>query len=321
VKGCGNLRSYPDQLVDAIIFGRELGGDKDDQETEERFEKIRFYLKNGTYPNGADRAEKSRLRSAATHYRLVLAEDGDSEEDKLMLKGKEVISDPHKQYEIARGLHAASHGGINKTTAAIAEKYHWVRIKETVSAAIRNCSECKDSACPKPVQSYASNRRGASASSAPPSASTRSQRQPVPATTNSPTPDSTVGASPLSPRLSQPLLQQQQQQQQQQPQQPLPPQHHQQEHTLQHPAPTAQMGVMQFDPNVSNDYSALQVDPQLMQGLHEWANADHTMQLDDGEFKLADGTPNNPRLRDLLHAQGGDGSGFARNDMQHQRNN
>lgn len=157
VKGCGNLKSFPEQYIDAIIFGRELGGEGDEYVSEERFDKIRFYLKNGTYPNGSDRAEKSRLRSAATHYRLIPNTSGDGEEDKLMLKGKEVISDPHRQYEIARQVHAQSHGGINKTTASIAEKYHWVRIKETVSAAIRNCTECKESA-PK-TQSYNKERR------------------------------------------------------------------------------------------------------------------------------------------------------------------
>lgn len=78
------------------------------------------------------------LRSAATHYKLLPGED------KLMLKGKEVISDPQKQYEIARGIHVLHHGGINKTTAIIAEKYHWVRIKETVSLVIKNCGECKE---------------------------------------------------------------------------------------------------------------------------------------------------------------------------------
>jgi len=149
VKGCGNLKSYPDQYIDAIIFGRELGGEGDEYVSEERFDKIRFYLKNGTYPTGSDRAEKSRLRSAATHYRLIPNTSGDGEEDTLMLKGKEVVSDPHKQYEIARQMHAQGHGGINKTTATISEKYHWVRIKETVSAAIRNCAECKDSATPR----------------------------------------------------------------------------------------------------------------------------------------------------------------------------
>lgn len=139
VKGCGNLKSYPGELVDAIIYGRDLGTD-DDFVSEERFDKIRFYLKNGKYPNGADRAEKSRLRSAATHYKLT----GEGEDEKLWLKGKEVIADPQRQYEIARDIHHKSHGGINKTTAAIAEGFHWVRIKETVSQVIRNCPECSE---------------------------------------------------------------------------------------------------------------------------------------------------------------------------------
>jgi hypothetical protein len=141
VKGCGNLKSYPGELVDAIIYGRDLG-QEDDFVSEERFDKIRFYLKNGKYPNGADRAEKSRLRSAATHYKLTPSKD--DEPEKLWLKGKEVIADPQKQYEIARDLHHKSHGGINKTTAAIAELYHWIRIKETVSQVIRNCPECSE---------------------------------------------------------------------------------------------------------------------------------------------------------------------------------
>ncbi|OAK99800.1 hypothetical protein IQ06DRAFT_250164 [Phaeosphaeriaceae sp. SRC1lsM3a] len=141
VKGCGNLKSYPGELVDAIIYGRDLSHE-DDFVSEDRFDKIRFYLKNGKYPNGADRAEKSRLRSAATHYKLTPAEG--EEPEKLWLKGKEVIADPQKQYEIARDLHHKSHGGINKTTAVIAELYHWIRIKETVSQVIRNCPECSE---------------------------------------------------------------------------------------------------------------------------------------------------------------------------------
>lgn len=141
VKDCGNLKSHPGELIDAIIYGRDLGQD-DDFVSEERFDKIRFYLKNGKYPNGADRAEKSRLRSAATHYKLTPATDHEGE--KLWLKGKEVISDAQRQYEIARVVHHKSHGGINKTTAAIAESYHWVRIKETVSQVIRNCPECSE---------------------------------------------------------------------------------------------------------------------------------------------------------------------------------
>lgn len=137
VKGCGNLKSYPDQLIDAIIYGRDLGPEGEDYVSEERFDKIKFYLKHGKYPNGADRAEKSRLRSAATHYKLL-------DDDRLMLKDKEVIPDAQKQYEIARAVHLQQHGGINKTTATIAEKFHWVRIKETVSLVIRNCTECKE---------------------------------------------------------------------------------------------------------------------------------------------------------------------------------
>ena len=110
--------------------------------SEERFDKIRFYLKNGKYPNGADRAEKSRLRSAATHYKLT--PETDDEPEKLWLKGKEVIADPKQQMELAQEIHHKQHGGINKTTAAIAELYHWVRIKETVSVVIRNCPECSE---------------------------------------------------------------------------------------------------------------------------------------------------------------------------------
>lgn len=142
VPGCGNLKSS-DELVDAIIYGRELGGEGEDVVSEERFDKIRYYLKHLKYPNGADRHEKSRLRSAATHYRLIGGEDGQPE--KLMLKDKEVISDPSQQYDIAQRIHQQSHGGINKTTALIAVKYHWVRIKETVSQVIKNCVDCKES--------------------------------------------------------------------------------------------------------------------------------------------------------------------------------
>ncbi|KAK1831043.1 hypothetical protein QBC39DRAFT_391595 [Podospora conica] len=139
VKGAGDLKSHPDRLVDAIIFGRDLGTPAGSEEpvSEERFDKIKFYLKYGRYPNGADRAEKSRLRSAAMHYKLLNG-------DVLMLKDKEVISDPERQYDIAREVHGQNHTGINKCTATIAERYHWSRIKETVSDVIRVCSECKE---------------------------------------------------------------------------------------------------------------------------------------------------------------------------------
>lgn len=157
VPGCGNLRSYPGQLVDAIIYGRDLGSEGEDFVSEERFDKIRYYLKHSKYPSGADRAEKSRLRSAATHYKLVGGENGEPE--KLMLKDKEVVSDPQQQYEIARQVHLQQHGGINKTTANIALKYHWVRIKETVSMVIKNCPQCKEAPKPSPIAPDSSQSR------------------------------------------------------------------------------------------------------------------------------------------------------------------
>ncbi|KAI1773267.1 hypothetical protein F4818DRAFT_423749 [Hypoxylon cercidicola] len=160
VKGCGNLKSYPERLIDAIIYGRDLGpaggeagGGDPLLVSEERFDKIKFYLKYGRYPNGSDRAEKSRLRSAATHYKLL-------DNDVLMLKDKEVISDPVRQMDISRRLHeAGGHAGINKTTATIAEKYHWSRIKETVSDVIRTCDQCKEAGKTPSVQNPVSSRR------------------------------------------------------------------------------------------------------------------------------------------------------------------
>lgn len=151
VPGCGELRSYPGERIDAIIYGRALGGDLAAEEAgwagEDRFERIRAYLKTGRYPEGVGRAEKSRLRSAATHYRLVARAPEDDMRsgggERLMLKEKEVVSDPQRQYEIAKRIHGElGHGGINKTTAKVADEWHWVRIKETVGLVIRNCGEC-----------------------------------------------------------------------------------------------------------------------------------------------------------------------------------
>ena len=151
IPACGNLRSSPNELVEAIVYGRSLGSDAEDIVSEERFDKIRYYLKNGTYPSGADRAEKSRLRSAATHYKLVGGHENGGGEEKLMLKDKEVVSDPQRQYQISKQVHEQQHGGINKTTATIAERFHWVRIKETVSLVIKNCPDCKDTAAKAPT--------------------------------------------------------------------------------------------------------------------------------------------------------------------------
>lgn len=129
--------------VDSIILSRDLVEEEDFQ-SNERFEKIRYYLEKGKYPPSATRSEKSRLRSAATHYKLV--------GEKLMLKDKEVISDPQRQYEIARDVHKVAHGGINKTTAQIADRYHWIQIKRTVSQVLKNCAECTQNARPPVVK-------------------------------------------------------------------------------------------------------------------------------------------------------------------------
>jgi RimJ/RimL family protein N-acetyltransferase len=164
VKGCGQLKSSGPELVDAIIYGKELTRNDDsgpngqgpdgsaEPVSDERFDRIRYYLKTGLYPASSDRAEKSRLRSASMHYRLEKAgPDGDLDDDGevLMLRDKIVVIDPGRQMEIATRAHIeGGHGGINKTTARIAEKYHWSRIKETVSDAIRTCEKCREAGKP-----------------------------------------------------------------------------------------------------------------------------------------------------------------------------
>ncbi|KAK7521443.1 uncharacterized protein IWZ02DRAFT_144122 [Phyllosticta citriasiana] len=195
VPGCGNLKTQPEgHFVDAIIYGRHLGYNKEDADDERRFERIKYYLLTGKYPGDADSAEKNRLRAAVRNYTLVeLGDDDDSikaaaarpptgissistdagtRRVKLMLGDKEVISDPRQQYEIARQFHRSGgiisnnnngsnhinkngggnsnndnnagshHAGINKTTANVSVKYHWNRIKGTVTDVIENCAEC-----------------------------------------------------------------------------------------------------------------------------------------------------------------------------------
>lgn len=156
VPGCGNLATQPEgHFVDAIIYGRHLGYKKEDADDEKRFERIKYYLKTGKYPGDADSAEKNRLRAAVRNYTLVEGGgggDGDGAGggnggDKLMLGDKEVISEPRMQYEIARQYHRQNkdtHAGINKTTATVSEKYHWNRIKTTVTEVIENCAECNE---------------------------------------------------------------------------------------------------------------------------------------------------------------------------------
>lgn len=142
IKSAGILKGH-ETAVDAIVYGRELVSTPDLSVGAYRFEKIKLYLETGKYPAMADRQEKSRLRSSASHYRV--------EKGKLMLRDKEVISDPVHQMQICTELHLSNHGGINKTTSAVAEKYHWTRIKDTVAAAIKNCITCRESLKDEPI--------------------------------------------------------------------------------------------------------------------------------------------------------------------------
>ncbi|GME26411.1 putative histone acetyltransferase spt10 protein [Neofusicoccum parvum] len=174
VPGCGNLATQPEgHFVDAIIYGRHLGYKKEDADDEKRFERIKYYLKTGKYPGDADSAEKNRLRAAVRNYTLVEGGGGGGKscdggggvgvgastaDDKLMLGDKEVISEPRMQYEIARQYHRANketHAGINKTTATVSEKYHWNRIKTTVTEVIDNCAECNEKLKKKSLKSAA----------------------------------------------------------------------------------------------------------------------------------------------------------------------
>ncbi|PPJ54693.1 hypothetical protein CBER1_06017 [Cercospora berteroae] len=309
VKGCGNLKSYPDAMIDAIIFGRELGGENEEYQSEERFDKIRYYLKSGAYPAGSDRAEKSRLRSAATHYRLIPGANG--EDDKLMLKGKEVVSDPHKQYEIARAMHAQTHGGINKTTAGIAEKYHWVRIKETVSAAIRNCTECKESSGPKNpgIMPPTTGRRGPVPGSTKSSSS--SSRQVVTASPDSPMANAIVGASSAQTGRAEQSLSRSHSDDQQLSQQLG-------QNLLQQSAPTARMGgIGDYHDGAHTNYGDIgPVDPQLM---WQTGSDDTHMQL-DGDDKTGVAEDEDSRLREVLgaHAMAGEISSFLGEDPQRQ---
>lgn len=262
--GCGNLKSHPDTLIDAIIFGRDLNGEAEDYLSEERFDKIRYYLKTGSYPNGSDRAEKSRLRSAGAHYKIIT--DGESGEEKLMLKDKEVISDPQKQYEIAHKTHSIAHAGINKTTASIADKYHWIRIKETVSQAIRNCAECRESNKP----GGPSNARKVAAERQPSPRGSKSAQQQQQQQQSPPSSSAAARGMPASP-YSQPATHQQaaagseQQRRHLSPSSPNPNAQHPQGHLNthmdahhHHPMPLADMAAY-------DSYNSMPVDPQIME--------------------------------------------------------
>ena len=138
----GRIPGPVTQLTTLVsMHGRHLPQANDD---EVRFDMIRFYLAHQTYPKGADKSERSRLRSFGMRYYL---EDGrEGQPRKLMMEEREVIANPGQQTEIVRSIHIddkGTHLGINKTTAVVAEKYHWTRIKDTVQNEIKNCPVCR----------------------------------------------------------------------------------------------------------------------------------------------------------------------------------
>lgn len=239
-----------------------MTGESEEYLTEERFDKIRFYLKTGTYPAGSDRAEKSRLRSAATHYKLI--PETETEPEKLMLKGKEVISDPNAQYEIARNTHMVSHGGINKTTATIADRYHWVRIKETVSLAVKNCEACKEMSQPKTkpdpksIRSKDNVRNGRDEDASPPSPAGKDDNatplsnsrlfSPTQASPGADGPHLSPSAHPSS-TSPQPAHHHSQ------------PSHHSSHHAQHAQAPTANMSYMHAPPSTQHPHALPLADP------------------------------------------------------------
>ncbi|SCV03654.1 LANO_0G05446g1_1 [Lachancea nothofagi CBS 11611] len=101
-----------------------------------KYERLRYYLETGKYPEYCDRTEKARLRASAKYH---IVQNG-----KLMRQGREVVYDPEKQLEVAFEVHQVAHQGINKVTTTIAERYHWKGIKTTVARIVAACPLCKN---------------------------------------------------------------------------------------------------------------------------------------------------------------------------------
>lgn len=125
--------------IDAYFYGRGIlinEAKLDPNKVPSRFEKLRYYLQTGKYPENSGRLEKLRLRASVLNYSLV----GGA----LLFKGREVIEDPIRQIDLITECHLANdHSGINKTTMIIAERYHWLKIKLTVAKTLRSCQVCK----------------------------------------------------------------------------------------------------------------------------------------------------------------------------------
>lgn len=135
------------ELVDGIIYGKSIEYNMmtESMKTSQteldlnnsKFENLKYYLQTGNYPPNVDNKEKSRLRANKANYYL--------KDDKLMVNGREVVSNIDLQLKICHLIHEENgHLGINRTTTLISQKYHWIRIKETVAKALKLCQECKN---------------------------------------------------------------------------------------------------------------------------------------------------------------------------------
>jgi len=71
-----------------------------------------------------------------------------------ILRGKDIISAPYMSCEIAESIDE-EHAGINKFTASVSARFHWIRIKETKTFAIKNLLCAKKS----PDRSYPFDER------------------------------------------------------------------------------------------------------------------------------------------------------------------
>jgi RimJ/RimL family protein N-acetyltransferase len=130
--------SYEDEYADAYIYGRALGEAAEGIVTDNQFERIKYYIEHGTYPQNIDTKVKNQLRSATKNYKLV--------NNELWTTGdKRVIWDPVRQKEICLEHHIVdgAHQGINKTCANVTALYHWTGIKQTTSQVVKECKHCQ----------------------------------------------------------------------------------------------------------------------------------------------------------------------------------
>ncbi|KAF4556252.1 SPT10-like protein [Elsinoe fawcettii] len=156
VKGAGSLRSYPDRLVDAIVYGRDLvdhpdpvaAGDTEQEKGNKWFGRLAFLLQSEAYPVDADEAEIRVLRRHRGEYKWVSAREGQGEQGRYMVFGTKrkgrnvelkVLANAKEQWEVTRRCHEERHEGVNAVCASLTDRYYWKSVRETVEAVIGSC--------------------------------------------------------------------------------------------------------------------------------------------------------------------------------------